>query len=102
VVVRADVAAEHNLLPALRAAGLDATMDQTGGMCSAANVTLADGAYVLIVDSEAVEAYGERFHVIHYADDSDDCEGEQVGPDEGVPASEVVAAVTTLATLQRV
>lgn len=44
VQVDEEVAVEHNLVRTLRERGIEATMDQTGGMCSACGVALSEEA----------------------------------------------------------
>lgn len=44
IQVRKDVAYEHNLVQVLQERGIEATMDQTGGMCSACGVALSEAA----------------------------------------------------------
>ncbi len=94
VVVRGDVAAEHNMVLQLRTAGYAAHMDQTGGMCSAAQVDLPDGAYLLIVDAvNAVQTYGTHFGVFRF-DAEDNSDEEDPGFDNyEVPAADVPGLV---------
>jgi hypothetical protein len=72
IAVEAGVAAEHNLMLRLKAAGFNANMHQTGGMCSAAGIDLnEDGEdHLLITDSEETDedcaSYGNAFQVAYF------------------------------------
>lgn len=93
VVINAPVAAEHNLASMLRAAGFDASMDQTGGMCSAVEVTLSADRSMLLVQREDGDTTLFQAFVI----DSETGEGQDEPADgnwDGVEPWDVPALIT--------
>ena len=73
-----DVAREQEAVLALRKAGYEASMQQTGGMCSAAGVLFKDGRYVFITAEE-------RYYASCYDDEEAayGCDRDDAAPAEG-------------------
>lgn len=67
------IAQEHNLVLKLREVGIDAHMEQTGGMCSAACIEKKDGGYYYVtagVDSDYQFVMGEYDNEGEWMEDS--------------------------------
>lgn len=68
-----EVALEHNLVKNLKEKGIDASMYQSGGMCSACWIDLKDGGHILAKGSE-----NEGFYKGYFCERYDN-EGDYMG-----------------------
>ena len=68
-----EVALEHNLVKNLKEKGIDASMYQSGGMCSACWIELKDGGHILAKGSE-----NEGFYKGYFCERYDN-EGDYMG-----------------------
>jgi hypothetical protein len=99
IAVSETVAVEHELVLRLKKLGVNASMAQTGGMCSATEVDLSEDGndHLLLTDSEETDNCGEQWYVGYYPYAQDE-NTSGFGLNDGLPNDAVEAFVRDIVT----